>query len=276
MIAVYSFWSKPFYVEGEKKYAGFNDIEMFYCSWILSVMGSKKRFEKVVLYTDAKGIQILEKLNLQFDEVHIVLDEMNHLHEGLWAVPKIFVYSLQNRPFLHVDYDIFWWEELPKAIKMVDLVCESSVPYSYYKRILDHFVKYGNDVPEAFIKASQSSWSVKFIPGACVYGGNDYEAIAYYAKECLKFVEANKTYFNNLYGSTDADINMSRANNLIEEFFAGLSSPDRHWTQLKVYDTRDSMYAHLLGPLKKRESDCENIKNLVKREFPDYYKNIQA
>lgn len=94
-------------------------------SWALSSLQLSK-FYDVELYTDNNGCELLiNKLQLPYKKVHVVLDELNHFHKDFWALPKIKTYSLQKEAFLHVDGDVFIWEKFPGKLLRSDIISQN-------------------------------------------------------------------------------------------------------------------------------------------------------
>ncbi len=106
MKIIQSFWSKPSYKKKNVKLhdrnnGGWTDKKYNYFSWALSCLQFRKYYDDVELITDEIGYNILiEKLKLPYTKVDVCLDKINHYHEDLWALGKIYAYSIQNTPFI--------------------------------------------------------------------------------------------------------------------------------------------------------------------------------
>ena len=75
-------------------------------SWALSCLSLREHYDEVALYTDSEGKRILiDKLHLPYTEVNVIFDDFPCLPQH-WALAKIKTYSIQTRPFLHVDGDV--------------------------------------------------------------------------------------------------------------------------------------------------------------------------
>lgn len=110
---VYSHWSKP--MDGD--HVGFNSKEAFANCARLSVLTSKEWAETVELVTDQRGYEFLIKdLKLPFDTVRVELDKLNHIDEMHWAIGKIYACSIQEEPFMHIDFDAMWFKRPPDYI----------------------------------------------------------------------------------------------------------------------------------------------------------------
>ena len=273
MKAIYTFWSKPYYNTGAKAFAGFLDEEMFYCSWILSVMTASKYFDKIVLYTDAKGAIMLSKLNLPFDSTHIILDELNHLPVDLWGAPKLLVYSLQKEPYIHMDYDLFWWSKPPIELLHSEYVIECKYTCYKPKEGLAHLVANAEYVPEVLQRIKDKvSYNIG-IPGCGLYGGQNPLILAETAKVGLELIDKNPNYINSLLTPTNSIISMSLLNTIIEEYIPRILL-NIEWTCLDTLMGGKECHGHMLGEYKKLPSDCSNVKNLVKKEYPQYYNRL--
>ena len=111
MRAVWSFWSRPFHT-----YYG-----RIWCkplhhllAWGLSVDAARRHYPETVLITDRAGKQLLvDQLGLHFTQVSTELERLDGVDPGWWALGKLVAYSLQDRPFVHLDSDVFLWKPLP-------------------------------------------------------------------------------------------------------------------------------------------------------------------
>lgn len=110
---IYSQWSKP----AKDECVGFNSKEAFADCAELSILHSKKWFEKVELVTDEKGYKFLiEDLQLPFTDVTVKLDNINHMDKVHWALGKIEACTMQTEPFMHQDFDVIWFKQPPKKL----------------------------------------------------------------------------------------------------------------------------------------------------------------
>lgn len=94
-------------------------------SWALSCLCLREHYNNVELYTDSAGYQILiELLNLPYTKVHVIFDDfMCPSHN--WALAKIKTYSIQNKPFIHIDGDVYLSTPLPKGIESASLIAQN-------------------------------------------------------------------------------------------------------------------------------------------------------
>jgi len=140
---VYSHWSKP----AKDEFVGFNSKEAFANCAELSVLNSKKWFDRVELVTDEKGYKFLiEDLQLPFTDVKVELDKINNISKVHWALGKIEACVTQKEPFMHQDFDVIWFKKPPKRIlksKLAFQNCEVNPNgiHGFYKPLLDEAKK---------------------------------------------------------------------------------------------------------------------------------------
>ncbi len=81
---------------------------MYYLmGWALSCLQLKRFYSDVEIFANSSAAKLLiDELELPYDKINITHDNFHLPHNNLWALPKIFTYSLQEAPFLHVDGDV--------------------------------------------------------------------------------------------------------------------------------------------------------------------------
>jgi hypothetical protein len=108
MKIVQTFWSSPHpaahTMGGVENTGGWLSAEYHWQSWALSVLQLRQFYDEVELVTDAAGKAILiDVLALPYTSVQVVLDEALAAYpHDLWALAKIYAYSIQTEPFIHI------------------------------------------------------------------------------------------------------------------------------------------------------------------------------
>lgn len=131
MKIIQSYWSKPMRINDNteavyRSNGGWCKKIYFYASWALSCLRLAKMYDDVELYTDSYGKHILyEMLELPYTNVSTDLECLDSLNHNLWAFGKIYTYSLQSQPFLHVDSDVYMWKKFDDRIMSADVVGQS-------------------------------------------------------------------------------------------------------------------------------------------------------
>lgn len=122
---IYSLWTKPLICNDDN--LGFNTIEDFISSLILTVNVTRQNYENIHFYTDEYGMELIKPhlKELPFTEIHVILDNLNWVPSQWWAFPKMYVYGLQKTPFIHIDNDAFLWDKITiKDFIDNDVVCQ--------------------------------------------------------------------------------------------------------------------------------------------------------
>lgn len=188
MRAVWSFWSRPFHT-----YYGSIWCKPLHhlLAWGLSLETARRHYPDTVLITDRPGKKLLvDQLGLQFAEVSTELDRLDGVDPGWWALGKLVAYSLQDRPFVHLDSDVFLWKRLPRHLS------ESAVFTQYPEGFYDHDPHYRpQDIEWAFSEhgaklPAEWEWTRSnrrhFPAENCgILGGSRVEFLRYYAQAAL-------------------------------------------------------------------------------------------
>ncbi|WP_299710132.1 DUF6734 family protein [uncultured Tenacibaculum sp.] len=283
---IQSFWSKPFLKNSNHPNARFKggwlDEKYFYYSIALSCLKFKEHYGEITLYTDEYGKKILgDILDLPYTEIHTTLDELNEFDANLWALPKLHTYSLQNKPFIHVDTDVFIWEKFPEAKVNGAIFCQNIEDnYPVYQETLDAILKIFDFVPTEIINSLYNNKRILAF-NAGVIGGSNTE---YYKKlhaKALEMIHKNEHLFPKI------DVGMF---NMIFEQFLGhaiaskneieihplLENVDPNFSKLTNFHLAgfQTNYVHAIGYAKKSLHACEQIEALLMYEYPEAYENI--
>jgi hypothetical protein len=125
---IQTYWTKPVmadssFVEG-RNIGRWLSLRYNCASWMYSCL-KLSQFYNVELYTDKIRYELLiEKLNLPYTNVHVCLDDLNDIPVQMWALSKLYTYSLQTEPFLHIDGDVYIWDRFASEIENAELVVQ--------------------------------------------------------------------------------------------------------------------------------------------------------
>jgi hypothetical protein len=115
MRAVWSFWTKPFLAHKGRMW---QEPKHHFYAWGLSLRLARQHYPDTLLVTDTPGKKMLvERLGLEFAEVSTELDRLRDVDQGWWAMGKLAAYAIQDRPFVHIDTDVFLWKALPSWLE---------------------------------------------------------------------------------------------------------------------------------------------------------------
>jgi hypothetical protein len=282
MKIIQSFWSQNLTNPLTENY-GWLSEPYNWLSWILSA-NQLAKFYKVELYTDQKGYEILiDKLQLPYHKVHVILDELNHYHKSLWAMPKIKTYSLQNEPFLHVDGDVFIWEKFSNELLKGDFITQNlEITTEYYEEMWNEICPNLLYVPNEMKDYINNSNSYAYNMG--IIGGNNYEYFKHYAAISTEFVDNNKSVWNSINGfNFNIFFEQVLFYNMIKESSGKVSclfsdTPnDNDYIGFGDFDKvpNQKNYLHLLGTYKKSERICNNLETYVIKEYPEYFERLR-
>ena len=106
-------------------------------SWALSCLTLRRHYDEVALYTDSVGKHVLiDLLHLPYTEVNVVFDDFKCLPHH-WALAKVYTYSLQKKPFIHVDGDVYLPNGIPEEIAKKPVIIQNrEIGTKYYKGMI--------------------------------------------------------------------------------------------------------------------------------------------
>ncbi len=254
-------------------------------SWTLSCLSLREHYDEVALYTDEQGKHVLiDLLHLPYTEVNVVYDETLCLPQH-WAYAKIKTYSLQTKPFLHVDGDVFLPKPVPKDIIGTPLIAQNrEIGTGYYKSMMDNILAYPEiTLPDYILDALQDKSIMSFNMG--IFGGSDLKFIHHYCQEAFRFLEENRM--------NDSSLKHSGVwcNILFEQIFlAVLARKQSVQVECLTRPMMDEGYSgdefcdfpryeekqlfHLLGGHKRVEANCEMMGQTLVRLYPNYLLRI--
>lgn len=280
MKAVYSFISTPFRAGGTRTIGGFADLEMFYCSWTLSVLNAKKHIGRVELVTDEYGKELLSRLRLPFDKISTELEGIDYHHE-LWAIGKIHTYLMQEEPFLHIDHDVYLWQKLPARFDTAQLICQNTEHHDYYDPIVTKFSEYDGYKPTFIQEYIATHGKSIFALNMGVFGGQNIKAIQEMSEEALKTIAhpANADLLHDLkenhggYYGLYNDFNL-----LVEQYYAGAYAVQNNIPFEMILEKSQPpiAYTHLISESKRQPDIALILKKRCIRDCPDYYALIQT
>jgi hypothetical protein len=292
MRAVWSFWSRPFH-----SYYGSIWCKPLHhlLAWGLSVKTASQHYPDTVLITDRPGKKLLvDQLGLRFSDVSTELERLDNVDPGWWALGKLLAYSLQDRPFVHLDTDVFLWKRLPRHLT------ESPVFTQYPEGFHDHDPHYRpQDIEWAFAQQSAKlpvewEWARSnrgpFPAENCgVLGGSQVEFLRYYAQTAVDLVlqPENAAAWSHLHDKRCYNI-------VLEQFFLSACAGFHRFHPTSPYrgvqishlfssweDAFDPNYAarvgftHLVAGAKSHPAIGRRLEERVRREDPGYFRRCE-
>ena len=263
--AIYTYWNPS------KNGAGFNSIEDFLCCFSLSVNVSLQHFYSIEVYTDSWGKELISKLDLPII-VNNELDCLEDVPTEFWAYSKIYSYSRQRVPFIHIDNDAILWDGIPDNMQDKSFVFQSRETFgksSCYEKAINSVL---NILP--------MEKTVKYGYNAGVFGSSDFNIIKEYESIAYKYITENKDFILNNVSY------MLGQNILFEQYFIAYL--------IDKYKLNDSVgllfeddlqnakftgvynYTHLWASSKKKFKIIEKVKNRLLKDYPLTYARIKG
>lgn len=271
MKCVLSFWTKPSLKDATvyKSSSGFVNQYYFACSFYLAFLLAKQWFKKVELVTDKTGYDfVIKKLKIPFDNVEVVLDEINDIHPELWAFGKLKAYSIQKEPFVHIDYDVFLFKN-PKSILNSNIITQNveSLNYPFYANNIKRFNQNFKKLPAEWIDYQYKKNQVAYNVG--IIGGQEYEALVDYAKKGMSIILDN---YEEVEKFSSVKHMLNDFNVVYEQYFL---SAYMYYHGLKVdtyinkaNDNYIKGYTHALGSAKGDINNNLKIERMLRKSFP--------
>jgi hypothetical protein len=287
--AVWSFWTKPFRRFHHSAWLNERDHAL---SWILSVGTVQRHYSDTFLITDDSGAEtLIEKLGLRFGKVSLELNALDGADEHWWVLGKLYAYRAPQRPFVHVDSDVFLWKRLPKWLVNSRVFAQNPERFIVDGPIYRptaweaEMQRVGATLPREWQWYSRRRGNVAACCG--IVGGRDYEFLRYYAQSAITMLEEH-----------GADCNLSTTerlgcNVLIEQYFLSSCIEYHRWNPESRFfgidirylfepdadvptSSRQRGYTHLMGSAKRDSDIAERLERRVQKEFPDAYRRLNS
>lgn len=287
MKIVHSYWSKPSIINkesySEKAFGGWRHKKYEYMSWALSCLTFKKWYPNIELVTDLAGKELLiDQLQLPYKSVKVELDVLNKYPEQLWAVGKLFAYGLQDKPFIHVDNDIFIWEKFSPNIENAPLVAQHMDEIEdHYHTAIAHLKENKIEIP-SLLEEDLKKFKRFNASNAGIIGGNDIAFFQEYVKEAFHFIDSQfDKLHKGLNGSSYAILYeqylysaMARKKNIdIRHLFEGEEKKSMDLVNF-MNKYGEKKYVHLYSSSKFFPEYCRELEHQLLVAYPEYHKRI--
>jgi Family of unknown function (DUF6734) len=201
MKIVQSFWTKPFLLSanalsGSRLNGGWPDKKYNYFSWALSCLQLSRYYKDIELITDDLGKYILiEKIKLPYRSVRSELNKLDKYDTSFWALGKLYAYSIQQEPFVHVDNDIFISAAFDSKIARAELVAQNrEVNIREFAITLNSLFGKINNMPIC-LKRLKGAKEIS-CSSAGILGGTNVAFFQKYTAEAFNFVNNNMRVIN--------------------------------------------------------------------------------
>ncbi|WP_413667664.1 DUF6734 family protein [Mucilaginibacter sp. Mucisp86] len=290
---IQSYWSLPCIKTYENDYSRFRGgwvtekHHAISCAMSLMLLQKYNAGTPVTLYTDNQGFDwLINKLSLPYDDVKVELDCINHIDPMLWSMGKIYTYSRQTEPFLHIDNDVFMWERFNSELLAKPLIFQNfEVNHGIYQQLHEEAISKNFVIPCQFTDAMNKNTELTAI-NAGIIGGYDIDFYKNYCALAFEFVKQNE---HNILNS-----DLKGAYNLYFEqlFYAKLlfmkygdaqtaagtllSENAGHMYNLTSFGLVPQVqkYIHMIGQAKSHIKLALHMEERFSFEFPRFYKHI--
>ncbi|HEY0342098.1 MAG TPA: DUF6734 family protein [Steroidobacteraceae bacterium] len=290
MRAVWSFWSKPFLAFKGRIW---REPVHHLLAWGLSLRAARKHYPETVLVTDYAGAELLVgRLGLEFAHVCTDLECLRTADVGWWALGKLLAYSLQDRPFVHIDTDVFLWKPLPPSVANAAVFAQCPEDHSVDewcgpRDIEAAFAKHSLTLPAEWEWARSRSTDGFREDNCGILGGTRVDFIRYYAQMALDLVRAPA------HAAAWAELPQKASYNMMIEQFWLAACLDYHRfhpnspyqgirvkhlfpTFAQAFDPRAAArvgYTHLMGDAKGNAAVVERLERRVQQEDREFYRH---
>lgn len=285
MRIIQTFWTQNNKANSILIKGGWLSNEAFYMCWALSCLNAKKHYGNIELYTDKGGYDVLIKqFNLPYDKVHIVFtDEISKkIPEKLWSLSKIYTYSLQKEPFIHIDGDFIFWEKINFDNKLLFQNLEKND--IIYKNSYDFIKSVNNKIEKKSFAECVNTPYISRAVNMGIFGCKDTSFSKQYSHNVFQFVDFLKS------GEIDND-QLTSLNIFIEQYYVHYLCKQKeikyntiHPEILEktpipnnIFFDRPNSYVpfnHFLGNSKRFEQIDNYVAQKLHLLYPQYYKRI--
>jgi hypothetical protein len=290
MRAVWSFWSTPYITRQGRSW---REPQHHLLAWGLSLRLARQHYPDTMLVTDKPGKALLvDKLGLEFGEVVTELEALRDDDPGWWALGKLLAYSLQDRPFVHLDTDVFLWKPLPLAAINAPVLAQSPEIHPHDScrapaEVEAAFAKHGLSLPVEW-EWSRSLGAPAYREENCgIVGGQRFDFLRHFATTGLKLVR------DPAHAPAWRELPSKDGYNMMAEQFLLSACLDYHrchpespyrgvrvkyvfptWADaLDPTKSAEAGYTHLLGDAKANVRVIERLERRMQHEDRDFYRH---
>ena len=282
---------QTFYVNADKDLFrasfGWAAPEYHMMGWALSCLQLNEIYGNITLFANSQAAHLLiDTLKLPYSKVHLTLNKLTLPHPDLWALPKIYTYSLQEQPFLHIDGDVFLFEPFNPNLLNGELIAQNVevATEKHYMHAQKELMRNLTYFPTCIKKDFESKDPILACNAGIIGGNNvlffrDYTTLAfdYIFKNIDSFKYINKGIFNVFFEQHLFYALAKEKDITINVFFDGIVN-DVGYTKLGDFHEVpfNKNYLHLIGNLKRDEYVCIQMAAKLRALFPEYYERIVA
>ena len=207
-------------------------------------------------------------VQLPFTEIYVILDEVDWVPSQWWAFPKMYVYSLQKEPFIHLDNDAYLWDKLSEGISTYDFISQNlesvhDKGHKYYKdaiRVYADHILHIDDIKDT----QQFAYAMNAgIFGALSNKGLDlFKSMYDNAIKVAKSAMADKLLMDFIDWKDLRNWDAFLFNTLNEQHYAYYYCVNNNLRHLELLNTK-IQFTHLISDAKRNKDRMDKIKKRI-------------
>jgi hypothetical protein len=278
MVAVQTFWLK----KNDKNWHNWGEKKNLMVSCSLSFFLLKRIFKKVNLVCNELGKKFLtEELGLRFDNIHIIQLEEEKLNDFVWSINKIYSYSIQNEPFIHVDTDFFMFDKPSKEFFDSEIFAQNlEIDHPIYTILRKSSLDLGLKLPEFILETQYPAVALN----VGIIGGRNLSFFKEYfllAKSIIsdnrilleRHAESFKFFYLFLEQHILYEAMKKRKLNIRTLTMPSFRSAYDHITSFRS-GVNKSPFVHLIGNYKQKPELVASMHQELQNLWPDQYEFI--
>lgn len=283
MEIIQSYWSKP-HIENSIDRGlngGWPNELINHLSMALSLHYLLKSHKEVNLFTDRFGYDLLiNRLQLPYTNVSQCLDDLSHFDASLWSLGKVYSYSIQNKPFLHVDLDVFVWDGILNEFNSSEIVAQSELCFDnemVFDETYNYLISNLDNCP-AYVQEYWKKYKSFKTCNAGIMGGNDIYFFNSLFSEVEKYVKnvplksINSQWLNMLFEEHFIYCKAMQFGSEISYLCKDISLDFREVNQIHLAPMFYK-YIHLAGNAKRSKLAINQIIRRARLEIPSLFSN---
>jgi hypothetical protein len=261
-------------------------------AWGISLNAARRHYPDTALITDSPGRKFLiDELGLQFGHVSSELDRLEQADPQWWALGKLIAYSLQDKPFIHIDTDVFLWRPLPAELAEAPVVTQCPEDVARFHRasraIEASFDDAGAELPVEWQWAVSRDDAYLREENCGICGGNRVDFIRYYSTLASNLILSPE--YSTIWARSYAKSNM-----VLEQFLLSAcidfhrfhpASPHRGVNVRHLFSSMDDAmnpdssaragFTHLLAEWKCIPAVVRRMEDRMRRDDPAFLRRCE-
>ena len=253
MIAVYSLWN----MGSPDNTAAFNSVEDLMLTMKLSMLQSRKFFDRIIFVTDTIGAERAVQYDLPVDDMRVMFDDLS-ISPVFWAVPKLLALGAVNEPMMmHIDNDFIWWQDPTRFWGDADLFFQNVEYYHRYPFYSDGLEYLKHHQPHLYEYARHTDYAYN-----CGVTGVRSPAHAQLALQRAMELVETPDIVESFPTHAKYQINLI----LEQSFYGSMSEELGLKVHCALYDayTPTQAFIHLLSTVKRKQDHMDQVRRRLK------------